>query len=66
MPQTSTAPNYVQPLAELIRQFRDKLRAGSVHEARVAHDKWCLIFKGGPCNCYPTLELIEIEPGGTI
>jgi hypothetical protein len=51
--------NYAQPVAELLERRQDHLRPGSVHQVQVAHDSWCLIFKGGPCSCNPVVTLID-------
>jgi hypothetical protein len=59
---TDPPPNYLAPLNALLCQSRERIKAGSVHEARTSHDEWCLIWKGGVCNCNPVVELIEIEP----
>ena len=55
-----TTPHYLAPMAELIRQSRDRLKAGRVYTMEVAHDDWCLVFKGGPCNCNPVTTLKEL------
>lgn len=26
-------------------------------DLKIEHDNWCLIFRGGECNCDPTLTL---------
>jgi hypothetical protein len=52
-------PNYLALVIEKARQNLDRIRPGTVHEMRVSHDSWCLIFKGGVCSCNPTVELIE-------
>jgi hypothetical protein len=57
-----TTPHYLAPMAELIRQSRDRLRAGCVYTMQVAHDDWCLVFKGLACNCNPTTTLIDVGP----
>jgi hypothetical protein len=59
---TPTTPHYLEPMVELIRQSRDRLKAGRVYEMQVAHDDWCLIFKGQVCNCNPTTTLIDRNP----
>lgn len=58
-------PHYLKPLAELVRQCRDQIKAGQVYETRVAHDAWCGIFDGRACNCNPEVTLFElVEPSG--
>jgi hypothetical protein len=52
--------NYVPLVCGLARDNRQRLRPGTVHEMRVSHDSWCLVFKNGPCSCNPEVELIEI------
>jgi hypothetical protein len=46
---------------DAVRRNRERLPPGTVYELRVAHDNWCLIFKGGPCNCNPVTELLELK-----
>jgi hypothetical protein len=56
-----TRPAYMRPLADLIAETREKLRAGTVHQATVAHDNWCGIWAGRVCNCNPQITLAPIH-----
>jgi hypothetical protein len=59
---TDPPPHYLAPLNALLRQSRERLKAGSLHEVQVAHDSWCGVWTGKVCNCSSELTLIEIEP----
>lgn len=41
--------------AEMIRQEL-KLPRG-LHHVDIAHDEWCAIFRGMPCNCDPDVAI---------
>jgi hypothetical protein len=45
--------NYVAKLAALARRLP---RTGS-HIVDIAHDRWCLIYRVGYCNCDPTVTV---------
>jgi len=34
-----------------------KIEPGAVTEAWVAHDRWCAVYHGHPCNCNPAIEI---------
>jgi hypothetical protein len=44
---STATPHYLAPLADLIRQSLERIKAGRVYEARTAHDNWCLIWRAG-------------------
>jgi hypothetical protein len=57
-------PHYLRPLSELIRETREQLKGGTVHQATVAHDTWCQVWSGRPCNCNPEITLKEVHGHG--
>ncbi|RYX81045.1 hypothetical protein EON83_25810 [bacterium] len=52
--------NYLKHLFEL--QAIGNMKEGTVTTVTVAHDDWCQIFKGGKCNCNPTLNTAGTRP----
>lgn len=38
------------------------LKSGRIYEARISHDDWCPLLKGGPCRCDPDIEQVDITP----
>lgn len=40
----------------------DMVKPGTVQTLEIQHDDWCAIFKGGECNCSPTMELVIAPP----
>lgn len=40
----------------------DMVKPGTVQTLEVQHDDWCSIFKGGQCDCNPTMELVIAPP----
>jgi len=53
--------NYVPRVLELADQLAGQLRAGEHWLVVVAHDSWCGIFTGEPCNCDPELRAIRLN-----
>jgi len=49
-PSPAKVPNYLPKI------LAAKLKPGLTH-AYVFHDEWCAVFKGGPCNCNPEIEM---------
>ena len=43
---------------EKLRRFIEKNRPapGKITEIDICHDDWCLIYKGGACNCNPEIK----------
>ena len=46
--------NYERKLQDLINaKIIPTLTQPGVHDIKIEHDDWCLIYKGGFCNCNP-------------
>jgi len=56
---TKSEPNYVKELARL--HSAGVLRPDDLTFIDVAHDDWCVIYQGKPCNCDP--DVINRETG---
>jgi len=52
-------PNYVKEMSRL--SDTGVLKCGEFLMVDVAHDDWCDIYKGEPCNCEP--DIINRETG---
>ena len=46
---------YLVKLAWVLQSLR--LGAGSLTHVFVAHDAWCVFWRGGRCNCDPILKV---------
>ena len=51
-----TEPNYLEKLRRLIAE--GKILAGEITNVVVAHDAWCSIYRGEPCDCDPDIHLM--------
>ncbi len=49
-------PNY---LSKLQRLLEDGQIGAGVYQIEVAHDRWCAIYLGGPCDCNPDVRVKE-------
>lgn len=49
----SNQPNYVKKMQELFDA--GVIKRGDVLNVLVAHDDWCAIYDGKPCNCEPDI-----------
>ena len=47
---------YHEKLAALAASMNE----GGVHLINVMHDDWCAIWKGGPCDCNPDVEVRKV------
>ncbi|RYX81057.1 hypothetical protein EON83_25870 [bacterium] len=56
------SPNQHNYLKHLFDLHASELKEGTVTTVAVAHDDWCQIFKGGKCNCNPTLTTTATRP----
>ncbi len=54
-------PNYLKPLCWLLATGVIAPKPGEVRFVEVAHDDWCAIFKGEPCDCEPEIGLGPVE-----
>ena len=54
-----TRPNYIRAIKVATATGRVKPIPGTVNHIAVRHDDWCLIFKGGVCNCDPEVETMR-------
>jgi hypothetical protein len=52
-----TGHNYLKKLNQLIGQGILQTRPGVLSDVKIEHDEWCNIFRGGECNCDPTLTV---------
>lgn len=49
----STQPNYVKEMTRLFDA--GVIKRGEFLMVDVAHDDWCAIYQGGPCDCDPDI-----------
>ena len=54
-------PNYVLKLLAMRAEGKLPNKPG-LHHVILAHDDWCGVFKGKPCDCEPEFRLIEDFP----
>jgi hypothetical protein len=54
-----TQPNYVKEMARLFDS--GVIKRGEAYLVDVAHDDWCAIYHGEPCNCDP--DIVNRETG---
>jgi len=47
--------NYVKKLDKMIAD--GSINITGISTARIAHDGWCAINKGGECNCDPDITI---------
>jgi hypothetical protein len=45
--------NYTE---KVLTHAPEAVASGGVTQIDVAHDDWCAIFRGNPCNCSPTVK----------
>lgn len=50
--------SYTRKILDAVRQKPQLVKPGTITNAYIAHDDWCLIFKGGDCNCNPDVTLV--------
>jgi len=51
--------NYVKKLDKMIAD--GSINITGISTARIAHDGWCAINKGGECNCDPDITITAGE-----
>ena len=56
----NTRPHYLKILEKAYQA--GFFPPGSVGEIEIQHDNDCAIFKGGACNCDPTVIHKEVKP----
>jgi hypothetical protein len=52
-------PNYIAKQMEFIRQHPELIQPGKLVNFAIAHDDWCSLFDGGPCDCDPDISVME-------
>jgi hypothetical protein len=51
--------NYLKKIQALLKQSRTPWQPRH-YSMGIAHDDWCQIYLGGPCNCDPDISIIEV------
>jgi hypothetical protein len=57
--QQSQGNNYAKKLLAAQHAGQLQMSPGTVSDVQIGHDDWCEIFRGGMCNCNPTLVQYE-------
>ncbi len=52
-----SAPKYLEEIARMLAA--ERAEPGSVTHVAVRHDDWCAIFRGGGCDCHPSVEVLR-------
>ena len=52
--------NYIKKLQRLQLEGKVPIAQGKSYDTKIAHDDWCLVYKGGECNCDPEISFVEI------
>ena len=52
-------PNYVKAVMEIILADEMPLGDSEVYNATIFHDDDCSIFKGGLCDCKPSVKVVR-------
>jgi len=55
--------NYL-PAVELLGEQVARHGRGTVTQVRIAHDEWCGIFHGRPCDCDPDVSVVPAPEAG--
>ncbi|MEK7754511.1 MAG: hypothetical protein AAB654_21480 [Acidobacteriota bacterium] len=50
-------PNYITKLRKMYAE--GKLQPTGMYQAVVAHDDWCAMYDGRPCDCDPDIQVCE-------
>jgi hypothetical protein len=49
--------NYVFKVRQFVAQHPEL--EGKYTDLDIRHDNWCAIYRSGPCNCDPDVELLK-------
>ena len=52
--------NIQKKIAKLLSEGKLPAEQGKAYDYKAAHERWCLVYNGGECNCDPDISSVEI------